>query len=84
MLSVLFSASDEAWLNSTNALLGIVTLICVLVVAFGIFHDVMERIRKRARARNHFVYDDHAMALPELGYTMADGGEPVDGSKEKK
>jgi hypothetical protein len=81
MLALLLQSSDESWLNATNAILGIVTLVCLLVVAFGVFQTVMDKIRSRAGNRSVFVYDDHTMSVPELGLTMADGGEPVDHSK---
>ena len=42
-----------------------------------VFHEVANRIRSRARERGHFVYDQHAVHVPELGLTMADGGEPT-------
>lgn len=81
MLAVLLQSSDESWLNATNAILGLVTLVCVLVVAFGVFQTVMDKIRSRASHRSVFVYDDHAITVPELGLTMADGGERIDNPK---
>lgn len=82
MLALLLS--DEAWLNATNALLGIVSLICILVAGAAVFHDVANRIRSRAKARTHYVFDDHSFHVPELGMTMADGGERVDPPAEPK
>ena len=82
MIALLLQTSDESWLNATNAILGLVTLVCVLVVAFGVFQTVMDKIRGRIASRSHVVYDDHAFAVPELGLTMADGGERTD--KDKK
>jgi hypothetical protein len=70
--------SDEMWLNVTNGILGAVTLICVLAIAAAVFHDVANKVRERVRARSHFAYDRHSVALPDLGLTMADGGEPAD------
>ncbi len=69
-----FLLSDEAWLNATNALLGIVTAIAVIAIGGAVFHDVLAKIRQR---RQHFVYDSHSMHVPDLGFTMADGGEPI-------
>lgn len=83
MLALLLQSSDESWLTMTNAMLGIVTLVCVVVVVFGVFQTVMDKVRARARSRRVFVYDDHAMAVPELGLTMADGGEPIDKTSQK-
>ena len=69
--------SDEAWLNATNALLGIVAGIALIAIASAVFHDVLLNIRKRAQERQHFVFGQHALHVPELGLTMADGGEPI-------
>jgi hypothetical protein len=76
--------SDEAWLNGTNALLGIVAGIALIAIGSAVFHDIMTSIRKRAQARHHFVFDHHAMHVPELGLTMADGGGPVNNEPESK
>jgi len=84
MLAFLLENSDEAWLNMTNAILGIITLVCVLVVVFGVFQTVMDKVRSRVRSRGVFVYDDHAMAVPELGLTMADGGERIVKQNDKQ
>lgn len=73
--------SDEAWLNATNALLGIVTVIAVVAIGGAIFHDVMSKVRSR---RRHFVFDSHSMHAAELGMTMADGGEPIDDPSTKQ
>ncbi len=76
--------SDEAWLNATNALLGIVVAVSVIAIGGAIFHDVLNKFRERSAARQHFVFDHHAMHVPELGLTMADGGEPIDEKHEPK
>ncbi len=70
---------DVTWLNETNAILGGITLVCVVVVAAGVFRTLMEKFRARAHSRRVFVFQ-------ELGATMADGGEPLDdkGSKRRK
>jgi hypothetical protein len=44
---------------------------------------VLAKVRERARARQHFVFDQHAFHVSDLGLTMADGGEPMDGKPEK-
>jgi hypothetical protein len=67
---VLFDRSDPAmfWLNMTNLGLGIVVGLCFLAVLYGVARDVLERVRARA--------DRHTFYAPDLGVTMADGGEP--------
>ena len=85
--------SDPAtyWLTVTNIALGVVTLICCAAVALGIFQELAAK-RKRSSAMSqidHEVadlvasYDGHAFNVPNLGLTMADGGEPI-GKKEEK
>jgi hypothetical protein len=64
---------DTFWLDFTNVALGLVTLACVLAIAAGVASELRQRLRARARAAE----DDHAFATPELGVTMADGGERV-------
>jgi len=63
------------WLNITDIVLGVVTLACVAFVAQAMFREVYARLANRIAIRTH--EDAHALALPELGLTMADGGEPV-------
>jgi hypothetical protein len=68
---------DTFWLNFTNIALGLVTLVCVLVVAGGVARELLHRWEQRALARG----DDHAFATPGLGVTMADGGERIEKDK---
>lgn len=68
---------DTFWLNFTNIALGLVTLLCVLVIAGGVARELWHRWQLRALARA----DDHAFATPGLGVTMADGGERLDETK---
>jgi hypothetical protein len=65
---------DTFWLDFTNIALGLVTLACVLAIVAGVASELRQRLAARSRA----VEDDHAFATPELGLTMADGGERVD------
>ena len=85
--------SDPAtyWLTVTNIVLGLVTLICCAAVALGIFQELAAK-RKRSSAMSkldHEVadlvasYDGHTFHVPNLGLTMADGGDPI-GKKEEK
>jgi len=68
---------DTFWLNFTNIALGLVTLLCVLVIAGGVARELWHRWQRRALASA----DDHAFATPGLGVTMADGGERLDERK---
>lgn len=74
------------WLTITNVGLGVVTLICCLAVAFGVVQELAARRKKKAAlsALDQEVSglaasygDGHAFGIPQLGLTMADGGEPV-------
>ncbi len=70
---------ETFWLNVINAALGAVTVIALVIVVGGILVEVMGRLRKRLASA---VGDSHALHLPVLGPTMADGGERVRGRKE--
>ena len=75
------------WLTFTNAALGVVVLICCVAVAIGVIQEIAAK-RKKASAMSgldrevndlvNSYRDGHAFRLPELGLTMADGGENVD------
>jgi hypothetical protein len=79
------------WLTFTNAALGIVVLICCCAVAIGVIQEIVAK-RKKVSAMSKLdrevsdlvnsYQDGHAFHLPELGLTMADGGEDL-GKKEK-
>jgi hypothetical protein len=58
-------------LNIANAALGLVTLVFVVMVAWGVASELLGRLRARVAA----AADDHAFAVAGLGLTMADGGE---------
>ena len=66
-------------------------LICCAAVALGIFQELAAK-RKRSSAMSqidHEVadlvasYDGHAFNVPNLGLTIADGGDPI-GKKDEK
>ena len=80
------------WLTITNAALGVVVLICCIAVAIGVLQEVAAKRKKAAalsgidREVNDLVsafHDGHAFHHPQLGLTMADGGEEL-GKKEEK
>jgi hypothetical protein len=90
MFGVNWSDPQTLWLNLTNLALGVVTLACVLVVAYSVLLEVRERARRRAAAGAGLDqemrellggFDDHALHLPQLGLTMADGGEKIEPEK---
>lgn len=73
------------WLTFTNVALGVVTLICCGAVAFGVLQELAARRKKHAaldRLDGEVSdllagFDGHTFQTPELGVTMADGGEPI-------
>lgn len=78
-----FSDPEVFWLNITNLSLGIITLVCVVVVGYVVFQEVAEKAFKRSAKT--VPSDNHTYLVPELGLTMADGGEPCDqGNRTEK
>ncbi len=64
----MFDLSDpRSWTYFTNWLLVAVALVAAGYIGFGLLR------KKRARPHN----DPHTLILPDLGITMADGGEKV-------
>lgn len=71
------------WLNVTNIALGIVVVLAVLVVIYGVVWELAIRHRKHRGVRDAhaqmqaMLHDEfaHSLPVPELGLTMADGGE---------
>ena len=74
----MFSPSDSEtfWLNTTNLVLGLVTLGALVAIGYAVIREVVERVRVRANAP--VAEGPHTFLTPELGLTMADGGEPVE------
>jgi hypothetical protein len=84
--------SETYWLSATNIALGAIVLICAFVVAGAIVKEVTARRLRRAQMTREIErdmrtlsaeFDDHAFVDPELGITMADGGEKIDPNGRK-
>lgn len=81
------------WLNITNFALGLVTLIALLVVFFAVGWDLLVRKVGKAPEVNLNNIDadlkallqgeSHSFSIPDLGLTMADGGEHIRKPKDK-
>jgi hypothetical protein len=69
--------SELLWLNIINISLGVVVFICAAVMIASITAEVVARRRRRLAYTAEIERDAHAFFTPELGMTMADGGEPV-------
>ena len=92
-MTLISTASQEvAWLNAVNIALGVVVAICLGVLVLGVLRDLQLRARNRVAVSKGLdremremmgTADDHAFAVPNLGLTMADGGERVDKRTKK-
>jgi hypothetical protein len=82
MFTLDWSDPRTFWLNVTNVVLISVTLICVAVVAYGVMRELWLRMRRRLPILMRETGDAHALDMPELGLTMADGGEPLARTRE--
>jgi hypothetical protein len=85
MFGIDWNNPDTLWLNLTNLVLGVVTLLALLVVAGAVG---WEYVLRRRRAREMSGIDEemlrmvhtgspYSLPVPGLGLTMADGGEVV-------
>jgi hypothetical protein len=77
MFGIDWGNSQTLWLTLTNLALGIVTLLAVLVLAGGIAQEMLIRRRKAHQMDSMDEEVRHMLNVPELGLTMADGGEPL-------
>jgi hypothetical protein len=64
------------WINTTNLALGLVTLCCAALIASVAVNELIDRFIARLAASTPDA--DHALHLPGIGMTMADGGEKLD------
>jgi hypothetical protein len=76
-----FHSNDPAmlWLSTVNLVLGVVCLVCVAVITYGVLREIAARLRVKAPLAGREL--THAFHVPDLGYTMADGGEPETGRR---
>ena len=69
------TGSEILWLNLTNAGLGLATLAGIAALGWTVLRELGERAKSRVAAHD---VDPHTAFIPELGLTMADGGEKVE------
>ena len=74
--------SETFWLDATNVMLGLVTVICVAIVGRVAFKEIRARVISHARIP--LAQDSHAFNLADLGITMADGGMRIDETKHNE
>jgi hypothetical protein len=77
MFGTNWSDPQTLWLNITNLALGLVTLAAVGVLSASIVRELWLRRRRSAEVNGLDAELQHMMHVPELGWTMADGGKPV-------
>jgi hypothetical protein len=71
----MFDLSDpRSWTNFTNWVLVAVALIAAGYIGFGVLR---QKFAHRTN-RSHSFTDEHTFVLPDLGITMADGGEKIE------
>ncbi len=72
----MFNTNDPEtfWLVTTNIILGLVVLACIIIVARGVIQEILIRVKKRSSLPSTA---NRAVVIPLVGTTMADGGEPV-------
>ena len=75
----MFIYNEVFWLNVTNLVLGLATLVCLLVIGYVAFKEIRERVKARESAAEEV--DDHAFSIDGLGVTMADGGQRIGGDE---
>lgn len=76
MFGVDWSDPQTMWINLTNLAMGIFVLLAVSGVAYAFVGDLRDKIKARANSRALASLGSHGFFEPELGLTMADGGEP--------
>ena len=72
--------TEILWLNLTNAGLGLATLAGIGVLAWSAVREFAERAKSRVSVHSP---DPHSAFIPELGLTMADGGEKIDEDEKR-
>ena len=85
MFGIDWNNPDTLWLNLTNVVLGVVTLLALLGLAGAVGWEYVLR-RRRAREMSgidtelrNLIHEGspYSLPVPGLGLTMADGGEVV-------
>ncbi len=77
----MFELSDPQtfWVNTTNLVLGLVTLCCAALIASVVINELIERWVGQLVGEQ--ADDGHTIPVRGLGLTMADGGRQVDDEK---
>lgn len=73
-------SNPRTWQDITNWILVLVALTAAIYIGIGAYREARRKARRVVPVRP--VTDTHTYILPDLGITMADGGEEI-GKKEK-
>jgi len=80
------------WLNITNFVLGVVVILAALAVGYGLVWEFVLRHKKAHRPAANVDVEfqkmlqeefSHSLPVPELGFTMADGGDLLNPPPQK-
>jgi hypothetical protein len=84
MLGTNWNDPQTLWLNLTNLALGLATVLALAVLVAGVARELVLRRRRAREASGLDSEVAHMLRIPELGLTMADGGEPVSPPQAKE
>ncbi|MCC6587774.1 MAG: hypothetical protein IT168_13855 [Bryobacterales bacterium] len=82
MFGIDWGNSETLWLNVTNLALGLVVAVAIGVLVSGVLYETVRNWMARRRLASADVTEaltaasPHTYFDPQLGLTMADGGEP--------
>ena len=88
MFGIDWGNSETLWLNVTNLALGLVVAVAIGVLVSGVLYETVRNWMARRRLASGDVTEalaaasPHSYFDPQLGLTMADGGEPETGKKK--
>lgn len=71
-----FSNASTIWVNLTNIILGIATILCLGIVIYVAVKEMVVRVAQKSKTPVR-EQDPHVFEVPELGLTMTDGGEKL-------
>jgi len=92
MFGIDWADPQTMWLNIANLVVGLATVGAVIVLLWGVAVEIWHKAAKRRSMIagldtevNSLVrsYDAHSLHLPDLGLTMADGGDPAPKAQPK-
>jgi hypothetical protein len=76
MFGVDWSNPETLWINVTNLAMGLFVLLALVGMAWAFVGDLRDKSKANAQQRPAAGLSAHTFFEPELGLTMADGGEP--------